>query len=717
MARAPISRKLKGYFTAHAAAASRRPWWELTGLAVIIALTAFAYIWALSRNGMGNSYYAAAVKSGSISWKAFLFGSLDPGNFITVDKTPAAFWAPALFARAFGFSSWSILLPQALAGVASMLILYRLVRRWQGELAALVAALLFALTPVVLLMFRYNNPDAFLTLLLLLAAWAFWSALETGSGWRLAGSGALIGFAFLTKMLEAFVILPVLVLVYLACAKPRFLRRLIHLFGALVALVAASGWWVALVELWPASSRPYIGGSGDNSVLGLALSRTAGYGDEGAMGGGGPGGGGVGGAPGFGGESGWLRMFNDQLGGEISWLLPLALLGFLAGLWITRAGRRTDLKRAGFLLWGLWTLIFVLVFSFADGVLHPYYAIVMGPGVAALVGGGSIALWRLGRSNRWLCWLLPAGVLGSALWSAALLERTPDFAPGLDTAVLVLGALGAAALLVASLSSDLSRYLVGATEGVAALITGVALLAGPVAYDLATISRSVTGGLAASGPVSAASAARPDLLASGNPAMLPGPASQSQAGGGVPTGDAPAGGAADGAGQAAALSGLIAYLEAHQGTAEYLVAVRGANTAAPLILATGKPVMAMGGFSGGDPAPTLDQFKELVATGRVRYLLVNGDAGPLQMRDAPGRAATAPVGPLPRGYAPPPGVFPGPLPRELPQDQPGRGTDLQAIFQYATEVGTLVPPREYGGRTGSGLGDGLGAGALYYLGD
>ena len=314
-----------------------------------------------------------------------------------------------------------------------MLILYRLVRRWQGEVPALIAALVFALTPVVLLMFRYNNPDAFLTLLLLLATWAFWSALEKDSGWRLAVAGALVGFAFLTKMLEAFIVLPAFVVVYLICAKPRFWRRMLHLGGALIAMVVAGGWWVLLVELWPAASRPYIGGSTDNSVLDLILSRTAGYtSGSGTDGSGAVGLGGGGGGPDFAGSTGWLRMFNEQLGGQISWLLPLALLGLLAGLWVTRKGRRTDLKRAGYLLWGLWTVVMVLVFSFAEGVLHPYYSIVIGPGLAALVGAGSLALWRLGRDNRWFSWLLPGAVVGSAIWSARLLERTPDFAPGLE---------------------------------------------------------------------------------------------------------------------------------------------------------------------------------------------------------------------------------------------------------------------------------------------
>jgi 4-amino-4-deoxy-L-arabinose transferase-like glycosyltransferase len=622
--------RFKGCFALRLAALRRRPWWELVGLVAIVALTAFMYIWALSRNGTGNAYYAAAVKSGALDWKASLFGSLDPGNFVTVDKTPGSFWVPELFVRVFGFSSWSILLPQALAGVASVLILYRLVRRWQGEVPALIAALVFALTPVVLAMFRFNNPDAFLTLLLLLATWAFWSALEKGSGWRLAGAGAWVGLAFLTKMLEALVVLPAFVLVYLVCAKPRFWRRLLHLLGGLAAMVVAGGWWVALVDLWPAASRPYIGGSTDNSVLALILSRTAGY----------TGGGTVAGIPGvgngrgpdFAGSTGILRMFNEQLGGQIAWLLPLALLGLLAGLWATRKERRTGLKRAGYLLWGLWTVVTVLVFSLAKGVVHPYYAIVIGPGLAALVGAGIVALWTLGRHNRWLSWILPAAVLGSALWSAALLKRSSGFAPGLSTAVIVLGSVSAVAIVIALLKHWLPRWLRAASAVTAAVVTSVTLLAGPFSYDLYTVSHVVDGAFPRAGPASGIS-------------MFSMPSGTTGFGFNL---------------QATAPAGLIAYLETNKGSAKYLVAVESALTSTPIILASDEPVMAMGGFMGGEPTPTLAQFKALVADGQVRYVLIGGFGG------------------------------------------------MSAIRQYVKQIGTALSPGEYGGG---------GGGVLYYLGN
>ncbi|MBV8160474.1 MAG: glycosyltransferase family 39 protein, partial [Acidimicrobiia bacterium] len=276
----------------------------------IAALAAALYTWGLSSMGWANSYYAAAVRAGTRSWKAFFFGAIDPGSFITVDKPPAAFWVQALSARIFGFNSWSILLPEAAAGVGSVLILHRLVRTWAGDLAAHLAALALALTPVAVIMFRYNNPDALLTLLLLASAWALWSALETGRTSRLVLCAVLLGLAFNTKMLQAFIVLPVFAGVYLWAGRPRLRRRLVQLVAAGAALLVSAGWWVAAVTLWPAASRPYIGGSTNNSILDLifgynGLSRV--FGGNGGPGGapaggpgrGGPAGGGPGGGVGF----------------------------------------------------------------------------------------------------------------------------------------------------------------------------------------------------------------------------------------------------------------------------------------------------------------------------------------------------------------------------------------------------------------------------------
>ena len=587
-------------------AKSTRPWWSYAALAGLVILAALLYTWTLSRNGMGNDYYAAAVKSASVSWKAFLFGSLDPGSFITLDKPPLAFMLQALSARVFGFSSWSMLLPQALAGIVSVLIVYRLVRRWSGDIAAALAGMAMALTPVAVVMFRFNNPDALLTLLLLLAAWALWSALEKASTWKLAGAGALIGLAFTTKMLEAFVVLPAFVLVYLICGRSSLVRRGLQVLGAGVAVVVASSWWAAVAELWPAVSRPYIGGTTSNSVLGLIFSRSAGY-----LGGssppGAPGGlGGPGGPAFFAGSAGWLRMFNKLLGGQISWLIPLALLGLVAGLYQTARRPRTDLGRAGFLFWGSWTLLFIGIFSGARGVLHPYYTVVLAPSLAALVGGGSVALWRISSSRSWLAWLLPAGVVGTGVWSAALLNRTPGYLSGLAVSIEVCTAI--AAVLLAIVLARLVRWR--NLMYVAAALAVVGLLAGPFAYAISTVSRSVTGPFAAAGPG--------DSYASGSPMGGAGPAGMP---GGFP-------GMMAGAALEVQVDGaLISYLVEHRGTAKFLVAVQGSQVAIPIILATSQPVIAMGGFGGGDPTPTLTELQGMVSAGLVHYVLLSGSQG------------------------------------------------------------------------------------------
>ena len=568
------------------ASRTRRPTGPQLITAAIGLLAAVLYTWGLSRNGMANSYYAAAVRAGSTSWKAFFFGSIDPGSFITVDKPPAALWVMDLSARLFGFSAWSMLLPQAAAGVASVLILHRLVRKWAGDVAAHLAALALALTPVALLMFRFNNPDAFLTLLCLGAAWAMWSALETGRTRFLLLCGVLLGVAFDTKMLQAFLVLPALALVYLWAGPPRLRKRLAQLLGAGVALFVAAGWWVAVVALWPAADRPYIGSTTNNSILSLVFGYN-GFARILGTSGGGPGGGGGGGGTGFGGTPGIWRLFNTSLGGEIAWLLPLATIGLITGLWLTRRGERTDRGRAGWLLWGGWFVVCAAVFSLSKGIFHPYYAIQLAPGVAALAGAGAVALWHAGRRSSWLSWLLPVAVLVTAGVAVGLLGRTPSYHPWLRPAISVAAVVAAVGLFAAF---HLHRRLLLA---VAAGVAVCSLLAGPSAYALTTISQPASGSIPVSGP-------------------------SSGGGGGFGGGQG---------GSSNANAALISYLEAHRNGAEYLVAAFTSNASDSIIIASGQPVITIGGFNGADPAPTLAQFEKLVAEGKVRYALVDNSGG------------------------------------------------------------------------------------------
>ena len=432
---------------------SDRPRWATPALLGLLAATAVLYLWGLGSSGWANSYYAAAAQAGTQDLTAWLFGSLDPGNAITVDKPPAAMWVMALSGRLFGFSPFTMLLPQALMGVGAVALLYAAVRRRSGPAAGLIAGAALALTPVAALMFRYNNPDALLVLLLVAAAYCVLRATETASTRWMALAGCALGFAFLTKMLQAFLVAPGLALAFLVAAPVGLWPRIWKLMVGAGALIVSAGWYVALVSLWPAQSRPYIGGSTENSLLQLALGyngieRMVGR-SSGGPGGGDPGGGnlgaalggGPGGGPGgagnlfFGGEPGIGRMFGLSMGTEASWLLPAALIGLIAGMWLTRSTARTGSVRASLLLWGGWLLVSAAVFSFMDGTVHPYYTVALAPAIAALVGISVRELWRV-RDRLPARLVLAAMSAATGVWAFVLLDRTPDWLPALRWVVL-----------------------------------------------------------------------------------------------------------------------------------------------------------------------------------------------------------------------------------------------------------------------------------------
>ncbi len=586
----------------------------------VVVLAGLLYSWNLTVSGYANVYYSAAAQAASQSWSAFFFGSLDSANFITIDKPPLATWLMGLSVRLFGLSSWSILLPEALAGVATVAILFALVRRTFGTAAATIAGVVMALTPAAVLMFRYNNPDAVLTLLLVSAAWAISRSLDAGRIRWVIAAAVLVGLGFLAKYLQAYLVLPAFAFVWLVAAPVSLRRRIGGLFAALIAVVVSSGWWVAIVELIPAADRPFIGGSTTNSALDLLF----GYDGLGRLfGASGPSGGGDGGGGGFGGLPGILRMFNEQFGGQIGWFIPLALLSLAAGLAIHRRAARTDPRRAAYLLWGLWLGVHLVVFSFMSGIIHSYYVVAVAPAVAVLVGAGVVELWRLGSRAVAARLVLAAGLAVSGWLAWQLLERTPAFAPGLGVAAVALAAF--AAIVVA-----LPWRLIPVRLPAVALGLGLAaLLAGPIAYAADTLGTAYSGGTPAAGPAVAGAGFGGGPQGDGGGAFGDGNGvagiRPDDGGLGAPIGGTPTGGAPGAAGDAVD-DELVAYLVANCGSATWIVAAESANQAGPIQLAADQPVMAMGGFSGSDPAPTLDQLKAYVESGQLRFVIAGGGA-------------------------------------------------------------------------------------------
>jgi 4-amino-4-deoxy-L-arabinose transferase-like glycosyltransferase len=586
--------------------------WVLPATAGVLLLATALYVVNLTVSGYANVYYSAAAWAASQSWSAWFFGSVDPANFITVDKPPLATMVMGLSVRLFGLSSWSILLPQALMGVATVGLTIAAVRRTFGDAASIIAGLVTALTPAAVLMFRYNNPDALLTLLLVAAAWALVRALETDRFRWLVLSGVLVGLGFETKLLQAYLVLPAFAVTYAIAGPGSIRRRLAGLLVAAGSVVLASAWWLLPMELLPASARPYAGGSTNGSALDLVLGYDGLgriFGQGGGGGAGGPGGGapGGGGGPGggFSGTPGLLRLFNGQLGGQIAWLLPLSLLGFVAGLVVRARRPRTDLVRAGFLLWGLWLLVHAAVFSLMTGIIHSYYVVAMAPAIGALAGGGIVGIWRERRRTPWAGLVLGLALLGSAAVAWMLLDRTPAFAPGLGVAVLALAAVALVLVAAPAVASRPAAPVVGAVLGI-----GV-LLAGPAAYAVETMQTAYGGGDPAAGP---------QVAGEGLPGGFGG-----GPGGVIRTFQGPQGAFAGGADSVNAT--LADYLVANQGSAKWIAAVSGANSAGQLELATGRAVMAMGGFSGGDAAPTLEQLKALIASGDLRFVIVDRGGG------------------------------------------------------------------------------------------
>ncbi|WP_163513331.1 glycosyltransferase family 39 protein [Fodinicola acaciae] len=583
--------------------------WVRPALIALLAATALLYLCGLGASGWANSYYSAAVQAGAQSWEAFFFGSSDAANAITVDKTPLFLWPMEISARIFGLSSWSVLVPQALEGIAAVGLLYATVRRWFGPVAGLIAGAALAMTPVAVLMFRFNNPDAMLVLLLVAGAYACTRALENGSAKWLMLAGSLVGFGFLAKMLQALLVVPAFAITYLVAAPPKLGKRVWQLLLAGVAMVVSAGWWIAIVELWPSSSRPYVGGSQTNSVLELTL----GYNGFGRITGNE-----TGGLGNLNQDAGIFRLFGSEMGSQISWLLPAALLMIVALLWLSGKSPRTDRTRAAVLLWGGWLLVTGLVFSLSQGIIHPYYTVALAPAIAALVGIGVVLFWRQ-REQLDARLILAVTVAATAVWSFVLLSQA-DWLPWLAWVVLVAGLIGAVAIAV---SNRRARWV----TAIAVLVAIFAGAGGSTAYAVQTAGTAHTGAIPSAGPSS-----RRGGFGGGGRMIVMG-----NANGVRPPGNAGSQGRPPGAGQRVFGGGglldagtvptaVSALLRQNSGSYSWVAAVVQSNSAAGYQLATGLPVMAVGGFNGTDPSPTLAEFQRLVAQHKIHYF-IGGNGG------------------------------------------------------------------------------------------
>ena len=610
------------------------PFWSQLALAGVMFISLFLNFYQLGQNGFGNLYYASAIRSMLDNWHNFFFVSFDPGGFVTIDKPPLGFWLQAASAKMLGFTPFSIFLPQALTGVLSVLLLYHLVRRHFGVMAGLLAALALAISPISVMTNRNNTIDSTLVLTMLLGAWAVMRAAETGK-WRwLMLTAVLVGLGFNIKMLEAYLVVPAYALLYLLAAPRSLKMRIAQLLVAALVMLAISLSWAVVVDLTPASQRPYVGSSQDNSEISLALgyngiqrllgsfgfggsrantntssrpsfpNSTGNFPQPGSGGSGLPSQGfrgGNGGQPpqGFGGGNGsgggmfntgnpgLLRLFNEPLGGQIVWLLPMVLLGILALAWQRRPHFREHREQHSLILWGIWLLTMAVFFSVAT-FFHQYYLSTFAPAICALFGIGVVVMWQDYRRIGWRGWLLPLALLLTALEQIHIIMSNPAWGTWLIPLIAIPCALAAVILIVARVLPRLKlRMRILAPTLCLALL---ALLLTSAVWSAIPVLANEAPGLPVAGP---------STQFAGGP------------GGGNRTVD----------------TALIRYLEAHRNGAKYLVAVASSNEADSIILASNQPVMALGGFSGSDPILTTSQLAALVKNGTVRFFLINGFGG------------------------------------------------------------------------------------------
>lgn len=649
--------------------------WHRIALALIVVVAAFLNFFQQQQNGYGNEFYAAAVRSMLDSWHNFFFVSFDPAGFVTVDKPPLGLWIQTASAAIFGFSGFSINLPQAVAGIISVLVLYWLVRRKFGPIAGLLAALFLALTPISVAMNRDNNLDTLLVLFVLLATWAISIAAETGRlRWLLLGA-FLIACGFNIKTLEAYMVVPALGLLYLLTAPLSWRKRILHLVLATLVLLIVSFSWIVAVDMVPASQRPYVDLTSNNSELSLTLGYNGIQRLLGATGSAvgsnststtapststsqAPFGGGEGGRGGFGGsaDSGGItnpsarganaggganlfngggpaspfRFFNVDLGGQVSWLLPMAILGLLALLWQGRIRLPLDNRWQASVLWGLWLLTMGIFFSVAS-FFHTYYMVIIAPAIAALAAIGLITLLNDYRTRAdWRGWILPLALLLTAAEQLYLLSSYGSWNTVLSPIVLIVTTLSAIILVLARLQP---RLIINTNAWLrSAVIVGTAvLLITPAIWSVVTTFSPENTTLPTAGPSTGGGTA---FTAGGGGGGRPGAFSETGSKGGATGTQEGATGAKGSAGGFGGMGGssavdqkLISYLTANQGKATYLMATIRSTSAESMIVATNKPVMALGGYLGSDSILTQSQLTTLIKDGTVRYFLLQAGPG------------------------------------------------------------------------------------------
>jgi 4-amino-4-deoxy-L-arabinose transferase-like glycosyltransferase len=641
--------------------------WQRIALGAIMLLSIAMNFWLLGQNGYGNLYYASGVRSMTDSWHNFFFVSFDPGGFVTIDKPPLGFWLQALSAKIFGFTPFSIFLPQAVCGVLAVLLLFYLVRRHFGVVAGLIAALVLAVMPISVVTDRNNTIDGTLALALLLAAWAVIHAVETGKLRWLLLSAAFVGIGFNIKMSEAYLVVPALGMTYLLCAPRKIWTRIWHLALALVVMLVISLSWAVAVDLTPASQRPWVGSTQNNSELSLAFgynglnrlhiggnngrgnrpgagatqrnttttsgttSRTDATISQPAQAQGGNNGNAGNRAQQFNGgdvfqtgATGPLHLFSASLGGQIAWLLPFALLAILALAWQRRPNFQIDRQQLGLILWGFWLLTMATFFSL-DANFHQYYMTEMSPGLSALVGIGMVTMWQDYRRPGWHGWLLPIALVATAAAQIYMLLSYPTYERWLSPLIGILTALVVLALVFFRLKLPMRLNM--STFRMANVVMGIglfALLVAPSIWAGYSVIHNTENSFPTAGPNAQAGFG-------GNGNNRGGGNARANRPNGTNTNKDRAAGQNGFAGQFGGFGGdtvqtnsaLISYLEAHQGSTKFLLATPSSNMADSIILTTNKPVMAMGGFSGGDPILTTSSLQTLIQNNTVHFFLIN----------------------------------------------------------------------------------------------